>query len=67
MSIKPGIYLHYKGKRYEVLDTALHTETEEIMVLYRREGEEVLFVRPLGMFTEDVTPGVPRFHLVNAE
>ena len=61
MSIKPGIYLHYKGKRYVVFNTALHTETEELMVLYRCEGEARLFVRPLDMFVEDVKPGVPRF------
>lgn len=40
---------------YEVLDVARHSETEEEMVVYRTlYGDFSLWVRPLGMFTEDV-------------
>ncbi|WP_420844467.1 DUF1653 domain-containing protein [Idiomarina rhizosphaerae] len=35
MTIKPGIYEHYKGGRYRVIDTARQSETEEWMVLYQ--------------------------------
>ncbi|NQU77527.1 DUF1653 domain-containing protein [Candidatus Falkowbacteria bacterium] len=35
MKIKKGIYLHYKGKRYEVLGTVFHSETVEELVLYK--------------------------------
>ncbi|WP_043529519.1 DUF1653 domain-containing protein [Litchfieldella xinjiangensis] len=51
----PGIYVHYKGARYEVLGVARHSETEEELVTYRAlYGEYGLWVRPLGMFCETV-------------
>ena len=51
----PGIYRHYKGKIYEVLGTALHSETEEPLVVYRAcYGKRGLRVRPLAMFVENV-------------
>ena len=74
MTIPKGIYEHYKGKRYEVLDVARHTETGETMVIYKAlyKGdlpEGTLWVRPLAMFKEDVTVNgkqVPRFkYLIN--
>lgn len=33
--IRPGKYRHYKGKDYEVIGVARHSETEEQMVVYR--------------------------------
>ena len=55
MSIEKGIYRHYKGKLYEVIGVARHSETlEELVVykaLYQTEGEN-LWVRPLSMFNE---------------
>lgn len=55
---KKGIYHHFKdaSKEYEVMGTALHTETEELMVLYRPlyETDQEYFVRPLAMFMEQV-------------
>ena len=33
--MQTGIYEHYKGMKYEVIDTLRHSETEELMVLYR--------------------------------
>ena len=33
--LEPGSYEHYKGERYEVIGTALHSETLELMVVYR--------------------------------
>ena len=35
MEIQPGKYRHFKGKEYEVLYLARHSETEEWMVVYR--------------------------------
>ncbi|MDT8428346.1 MAG: DUF1653 domain-containing protein [Pseudomonadales bacterium] len=53
---EPGIYTHYKGKQYEVIGLATHSETGETLVVYRPQyGERGLWVRPLGMFTETVT------------
>lgn len=53
--VKPGIYRHYKGNDYEVIDTVRHSETEEELLLYRAlYGERGLWVRPVAMFTETV-------------
>jgi len=63
--LRPGLYRHYKGPRYEVIGTATHSETEETVVVYRAlYGEFGLWVRPLAMFTETVLVDgveVPRF------
>ena len=52
-----GLYKHYKGKIYEVIDIATHSETLEKMVIYKAtyqpEGENI-WVRPLKMFTETI-------------
>ncbi|HQA97052.1 MAG TPA: DUF1653 domain-containing protein [Clostridia bacterium] len=53
--IHPGIYRHFRGRRYEVLGLARHSETLEDMVVYRAlYGEGELWVRPLAMFEETV-------------
>ncbi len=53
--ITKGRYRHYKGKEYEVLGCAKHTETEEELVVYRAlYGEYGLWVRPKDMFLEQV-------------
>ena len=65
METPPGLYRHYKGMFYEVIGTARHTETEEVLTLYRAlYGEKGLWVRPAAMFNEEVVvDGVrqPRF------
>ena len=61
----PGLYRHYKGMLYDVVDTVRHSETLEPMTLYRAlYGEQGLWVRPTAMFNEEVViDGVrqPRF------
>ena len=53
--IKAGLYRHYKGAQYQVIDTVRHSETEEELVLYRAlYGATGLWVRPLAMFKEEV-------------
>ena len=55
MDIKPGIYRHFKGNRYEVIGIARHSETMEPMVVYRAlYGEGGLWVRPAHMWNEQV-------------
>ena len=67
-SVAQGIYRHYKGNLYHVLHTAQHSETEEMLVVYRcLYGEYGVWVRPLAMFTETVKVDgkqVARFELV---
>jgi len=53
--MKTGIYEHYKGNHYEVINIVRHSETEELMVLYRAlYGDEGLWVRPYRMFFETI-------------
>ena len=66
-----GVYTHYKGRCYQVIGVARHSETHVALVVYRPlYGEGALWVRPFGMFTEEVVVnGVrqPRFrHLPDA-
>ncbi|MBP3980553.1 MAG: DUF1653 domain-containing protein [Gammaproteobacteria bacterium] len=52
----PGLYRHYKGGLYEVIDTVRHSETLEPMTLYRAlYGQRGLWVRPAAMFLENVS------------
>ncbi len=66
--MKTGIYEHYKGNRYNVIDTVRHSETEELMVLYRAlYGDNGLWVRPYTMFFEEVKIDekmIPRFKYI---
>lgn len=55
MTIKPGKYIHFKGKEYEVIGVAAHSETQEEMVVYRALYDEGgLWVRPAEMWSEIV-------------
>lgn len=68
--VKAGRYRHFKGKEYEVLGVARHSENpEEELVVYRalyesEWGKDQIWVRPLAMFIEQVEKEVysgPRF------
>jgi len=57
--IQKGLYAHYKGKSYEVIGLAYHSETLEEMVVYKalyksKFGDHALWVRPRIMFEENV-------------
>ncbi len=71
MAIPTGRYRHYKGKDYQVIGVARHSETEEQLVVYRTlYGDQDLWVRPLSMFSEQVeVDGVayPRFTFVSED
>lgn len=71
LDVSPGHYRHYKGRNYQVLGVARHSETDEPMVVYRcLYGDYSLWVRPLAMFVETVSVGdarVPRFYRCEVE
>jgi hypothetical protein len=50
-----GIYRHFKGDFYLVEDIAIHSETNEKLVIYRKLYDDCdLYVRPFEMFIEKV-------------
>ena len=66
----PGRYRHYKGKEYEVIGVARHSETLERLVVYRalyksdEFGANAIWVRPISLFlgkAELNGKKVPRF------
>ncbi len=67
---EPGIYRHYKGKYYMVIGNAVHTETQEPVVVYQAlYGTKELWVRPARMWNEIVDvkgKRMRRFERVNA-
>jgi hypothetical protein len=70
-TVRLGRYRHYKGKEYTVLGVARHSETEEELVVYRKEYDDHgLWVRPLAMFLENVEVEgkvMPRFRYLGPE
>lgn len=70
-TIKPGRYLHYKGKEYEVLGVALHSETLEQLVIYKANyGNNEIWARPINMWNELVLVGdkkVKRFTYIGEQ
>jgi len=52
-TLKKGLYQHFKGGYYKVIDIAKHSETEEELVVYQSlSGDKRLWVRPVSMFNE---------------
>lgn len=69
---RPGRYRHYKGQDYQVISLARHSETEELLVVYKLlYGDFSFWVRPHAMFTSTVTQPngtvTPRFAYVGPE
>ena len=66
--IHAGTYQHYKGGLYKVIGIAKHSETKELMVVYRAKAKDHdLWVRPFKMFREKVEVDgkkVPRFKYI---
>jgi hypothetical protein len=66
--LKTGRYRHYKGNEYEVVGLARHSESEEVMVVYRPlYNDSGMWVRPYPMFMESVEidgKQIPRFAFI---
>ena len=51
------VYRHFKGNYYEVLNVGVHSETEELVVIYKStnaKGDDDVWVRPLKNFLSEV-------------
>ena len=64
-----GRYRHYKGGEYELVGVVRHSETLEVMALYRPlYNASGLWVRPYAMFFEEIDhqgQRQPRFAFVD--
>ncbi len=71
-SIQKGVYRHYKGNLYQVIDVVRHSETLEWLVLYHPlygdlSEHSTLWVRPFAMFEQTIEQNnqhIPRFAYV---
>lgn len=71
--LQRGLYRHYKGGIYQVLEVACHTETLEWYVVYESQERKAkdlpsVWLRPYDMFIEKITIDgniLPRFEKVN--
>lgn len=72
-TIQTGLYKHYKGKLYQVIGIAHHSETQEELVVYRalyddpEFGTNAMWVRPATMFMETIEvhgTTMPRFTFI---
>ena len=71
--VKLGKYEHYKGKEYEVIGLARHSETLEELIIYKalyhsqEFGDNALWARPKSIFFENITINekkIPRFKFI---
>ena len=50
-------YTHYKGGTYEIISMAIHTETQEKMVVYKSLSFGSIYVRPYEEFIKPAKDG----------
>ena len=71
--VKKGIYRHYKGKKYRLIDMVRHSETLEEMVFYETLYENELcqlWVRPKDLFFSKIEIDgklMDRFEFIGAD
>lgn len=65
--MQKGIYRHYKGNLYHLMEIATHSETGEQLAIYRALYDDFgVWARPLAMFAETLEKDgvtIPRFAL----
>lgn len=47
-------YRHYKGGLYKVISIAVHTETDEVLIIYQGVDGNKVWARPRNMFEDTV-------------
>lgn len=53
--VKGQLYRHFKGNVYEIVAVALHTETDEFLVIYQNvDDHNRIYARPVDMFLSEV-------------
>lgn len=53
--VKAGqIYKHFKGMIINIIAIAEHTETKDILVIYKHNQDENIWARPMEMFLSEV-------------
>ena len=71
--LKLGKYEHYKGKQYEIIGFARHSETLEKLIIYKalynseKFGNNALLARSKTMFLKNVNidgKEIPRFKYI---
>jgi len=69
--MKLGKYQHYKGKFYEVIGIARHSENLEEFIVYKalyddmKHGKNTIWIRPKKMFLEKInSKEIERFKLI---
>ncbi|MBR0592074.1 DUF1653 domain-containing protein [Bacillus pumilus sxm20-2] len=61
-------FQHYKGGIYEIVTYAIHTETQEKLVIYSDESNNT-YARPYDMFFENIIYNgkeIPRFKKIQS-
>ena len=64
IAVVGGVYRHYKtGNEYIVLGISRHTETDDLLVNYRRDdgSDQRVWSRPYNTFVERTSDGRERF------
>jgi hypothetical protein len=56
-------YYHYKGGLYKVISLATHTETGEVLVIYKSKNFGTVYARPLSEWYKEIKemPDIKRF------
>jgi hypothetical protein len=53
--VSKGIYRHYEGEEYEVVEVGTHTESNERLVVYKlSHGSDEVWIKPVDLFLETV-------------
>ena len=65
-----AIYRHYKGTKVRVICEAIHSETEEYLVVYMHLEDGAIWARPKHMFLENIVVDgkeIERFKKIDGE